>query len=114
MLNACLLYTSRQYSTAKNQVSWNQVCNKLNFGEAAIEFVHYNLFNPAPNDSILYAALILKKGDKSPKFISLFEEGELSSLLQYNSVKKADYVNSLYNISDLSLIHISHNSNGLA
>ena len=99
-LEKSLIRNSRQYSTAKNQVSWNQVCNKLNFGEAAIEFVHYNLFNPAPNDSILYAALILKKGDKSPKFISLFEEGELSSLLQYNSVKKADYVNSLYNISD--------------
>lgn len=95
-----LIRANRQYSDAISQVSWDQVCNKLNAGEAAVEFVHYNYYLPELTDSIYYGALLLKKGDKKPIFIKLFEERELSALMLSLSDKKADYVNGLYNISN--------------
>ncbi len=51
-------------------------------GEAAIEFIKFNLYNKKFTDSIMYAALILLPGDSIPKFIPLFEEKQLAGLLR--------------------------------
>ena len=99
-----LITNNKLYSLAINQVKWNQICNQLKTGEAAVEFVHYQLYSPELIDSIIYAAMILRKGDLKPKFILLFEERELNNLLQAHSTKKSDYVNGLYNTIDRGIM----------
>ncbi len=81
------------------QVRWKDIQNKLNNHEAAIEFVSNKLNDRSQSSKIIYAALVIKPNYKVPKFILLFEESSLDSLLNINVERKADYVNSLYGIS---------------
>lgn len=79
------------------QVSWQEVQSALRPGEAAIEFVHFNYYNPEPTDSVLYAALLLKPGMKYPMFIPLCEEKQIKALLPAADGKlNNDQVNELY------------------
>ena len=57
-------------------VKWADVRNKLTQGEMAVEFIS----SPAENDSIIYAALILRKDYDAPRMVSLFEERQLTGL----------------------------------
>jgi CHAT domain-containing protein/Tfp pilus assembly protein PilF len=79
------------------QVSWQEVQSALRPGEAAIEFVQFNYYNPEPTDSVLYAALLLKPGMKHPMFIPLCEEKQIKALLPAADGKlNNDQVNELY------------------
>lgn len=89
-----------RYGDAMKQVKWQDVQQKLKKGEAALEFVHYSYYDKRKKDSTIYAALVLRPGDKQPRFITLFEERSLDSLLQSNNGLKADYVNRLYSLAD--------------
>ncbi len=94
------------YTDAIRQVKWKNVQAGLKPSEIAIEFVHCKLDFPKNTNSILYAALILKSGDLQPKFIPLFEEKSLDSLLNSKSERKADYVNSLYTLADRGAVAV--------
>ena len=84
------------YREAIRQVKWQEVQQKLDVGEAAIEFVHYQFSRQKRTDSTMYAALILLPGAEQPIFVPLFEEKQLEALLKTSGARRSDYVNSLY------------------
>jgi CHAT domain-containing protein/Tfp pilus assembly protein PilF len=65
-----------EYSQQKKnlQITWNQVQQNLEEGEAAIEFVR---FENKSDSLIYYNALVLKKGDSYPQLIKLCAEQDL-------------------------------------
>ena len=77
-----LARTVSGYAEAVKQVTWQDVEATLNLGEAAIEFIHFNVNFPNETDSIMYGALILNSGSKNPVFINLFEEKQLNNILR--------------------------------
>jgi CHAT domain-containing protein len=84
------------YGEALRQVTWQEVQQQLKPGEAAIEFVHFRYFTPKPTDSTMYAALVIRPGDASPRFLPLFEERELAQLLKSASGRAFTRINALY------------------
>ncbi len=88
------------YSQAIQQLKWEDVMATLKSEEASIEFITFKVDFPSNTDSIMYGALLLRQGVDQPRFIPLFEEKSLDSLLLTNSVRKADYVNNLYTLAD--------------
>ncbi len=81
---------------ALQQVRWQEVQQKLQLHEAAIEFVDYRFFNPKPTDSVMYAAFVLLPDAEEPHFVSLFEETQLEVLLKINDKTHMDYLDELY------------------
>ncbi len=73
-------------------IDWRYVKSKLNPGEAAIEFTHFQ-HNP---DSMLYCALIIKHDSDYPVMVPVFEENELERILMKRSMNNFDYINSIY------------------
>ena len=59
-------------------ISWTNVRNALHDKQIAIEFTRL----PLSEDSTMYAALLLRAGDAHPRMIPLFEEREVTSILQ--------------------------------
>lgn len=84
------------FAEAMQPVSWQEIREKLRPGEAAIEFIDFPVARPQPTDSILYAALVLLPDTDQPVFVPLFEEKQLSALLQPRNESKADFINALY------------------
>ncbi len=91
-----LARTVADLGQAMRQIGWREVRAQLKEGEAAIEFVHYQFSRPDPTDSTMYAAVILKPGEKSPRFVPLFEEKEISAFVEESDESRADYVNKMY------------------
>jgi tetratricopeptide (TPR) repeat protein/CHAT domain-containing protein len=78
-----LVSTVAGFGEALQQVTWQEVQERLKPGEAAVEFTHYKYYTPQEvTDSTEYAALVLRPGDKAPQFVHLFEELEITPLLQ--------------------------------
>ncbi|MBK9220616.1 MAG: CHAT domain-containing protein [Saprospiraceae bacterium] len=69
------------YSEAISQVKWEAVQSKLLPDEAVLEFVNFKLDFPKETDSVLYVAILLRAEDSLPVFIPLFEEKQLSLIL---------------------------------
>lgn len=92
------------------QTNWKDIQNELNENEVAIEFVTSTPLNYDEykfSDALFYAALVLRKNDKSPLLIPLFEQKQLDSLLT-NSVGQHKSVNQLYRgMSELAIQHDS-------
>jgi len=85
------------FAESSRQITWQEVQAALQPGEAALEFIHFNYYTPAPTDSMLYAALLLKPGMNQPLFIPIFEEKQLKALLPAGGDKlNMDQVNELY------------------
>ncbi len=95
-----LARTVAGFGDALRQVNWQDVQQKLKADEAAIEFVHYHYSDKKETDSTMYAALLLRPGFDQPKFIPLFEEKQLDSLLKTSGERRADYVSTLYTIAE--------------
>ncbi len=91
-----LTRTVAGYSEALRQVKWQEVQAALKPGEAAIEFVHYRFWNKKQTDSVMYAALVLLPGVAPPRFIPLFEEKQLESLLQRGTEPYEVHIKTLY------------------
>ena len=100
------------FGQALQQVTWEEIQSTLKAGDAAIEFVHYKLYNPNESDSIMYAALLLLP-DEEPQIISLFEEREINDLLVTHQERRADYVNNLYAIEDRGSTVLKQSSKSL-
>ena len=83
--------------TALTNTSWKDVQSALQPNEVAVEFAAFNYYNNRKwTDSVLYVALVLRKEDKHPHLIPLFEQKQLDSLLTRNGGNDAGFVTSLY------------------
>lgn len=94
------------FASTMKQVTWKEVRDALLPGEAALEFIHFNITYPIKTDSIVYAALLIRPGDPNPNYIPLFEEKQLDHLTAENQVRKADYVNELYTWTERSFVKL--------
>ncbi len=80
------------YGDAMLQVKWQDVKKQLKSKQAAIEFVRYK----NEKEEKLYAALLLRSDNESPKFLYLFEEKQLKGILENKKKGKVDHVNGIY------------------
>lgn len=80
-------------------VRWTDVQNELSENEAAIEFVSFDA-NSDNNETIIYCALLLRKGMKYPEMIKLFNESDLKKFIDKNkSGNDATTADRLYRFS---------------
>lgn len=91
-----LAQTVAGFDEAMRQVNWQEVRAKLNSGETAMEFVRYELLNPKPTDTVLYAAIVLRPENPKPLFVPLTSEKQLDLALKKSVEKPTDYINQLY------------------
>lgn len=68
-------------------ITVRDIVQKLQKGEAAVEFICFRQYNKKWTDSTIYAALVLLPGDISAHFIPLFEEKQLQNLFKSSSKK---------------------------
>ena len=61
----------------KKEIDWKDVRSTLDEGEAAIELIRFNYFNTQFTDSVIYAALIIKKSSKTPEVVVLDKGNDL-------------------------------------
>ena len=96
-----LVRKSQAYKQYKQQlnVTWQSVQQKLKPNEAAIEFISFRNFSNHWSDSLLYGALVLRPGYKYPKFVYLFEQQQLNSLLKSGPNNDSSLINDLYSNS---------------
>jgi tetratricopeptide (TPR) repeat protein len=76
--------TEFQKERQAQQIRWQQVQKALKPNELALEFAAFNYHNGKWTDSVMYVALLLRKHDKYPLLIPLFEEKQLDALLSKN------------------------------
>jgi len=69
--------------------------------EATLEFVRFDLFNKKWTDSTIYAAYVLRKTDRVPVFIPLFEEKQLQQIFDSAGTTATAMVNNFYRGVDL-------------
>ncbi|MBK9108724.1 MAG: CHAT domain-containing protein [Saprospiraceae bacterium] len=84
------------FTSAYESIKWEKIQNALSETEAAIEFIHFKDITDTVNNSIQYAAIVIKKSLKSPQFIPLFEERALASLMPTNAEFQSEIISSLY------------------
>ena len=74
-----LIERSKVYGdfTKKLRTTWKDVQSALNDDEIAVEFLSFDVLG---SDSTMVAALTLRKDDSEPKFIPLFELGQLQGV----------------------------------
>lgn len=119
-LEKYLVQQSYEFSKSKNAIAlkWKFLQSKLNSTEISIDivdFIYYN--NKKVPDSIVYAAFLVDKNSKFPKFIPLFEEKQLAFLLERNKTQQySSRIDKQYfekTISDLFLKPLEKELNGI-
>ncbi|WP_188465156.1 CHAT domain-containing protein [Bizionia arctica] len=116
-LEKYLSRNSSDFATSENALSINfsQVQEKLKSNEIIIDLVAYNYYDTKWTDSIMYSAFIIGKNYISPKYIPLFEQHQLDSLLNQTGAPEAS-INKLYTglaISDLFIASLSKELEGI-
>ena len=85
-------------------MQWQDVRDSLRQGEAAIEFVSFNLFDKKWTDTVQYAALVLTPNSKAPEWVPLCNEEALQNILGKAEGKKPDkQVETIYNTYGMDL-----------
>ena len=86
-LESKLVERSKVYGdfTRKLRTTWKDVQAALGEDEIAVEFLSFNVLG---TDSTMVAALTLRKDDKEPKFIPLFEQGQMEALDDSPALKR--------------------------
>lgn len=74
----------------------NDYKRNLKEAEIAIEFVRFRLRRNEWTDSVMYAAYVLKKDDKMPVFVPLFEERQLTKIFDSAGNTVTGMVSKLY------------------
>lgn len=70
-------------------ISFNDLKSQLKKEEeVVIDLIAFKYYNKTSTDSTVYAAFIVKKDSKFPKFISLFDEKQLDFLLSKNKIQQ--------------------------
>lgn len=80
----------------QQNVTWKHVHAALDKGEAAIEFLKFNLNKTGSTDSFMYVALLLRPENDSPQYIPLFEEKEILNLFKHQTGFGRDDTHHLY------------------
>lgn len=97
-LEKLLMYQSasfrRQQTVFTQRVS--DIQKSLEPGEAAIEFVRFDLFNKGWTDSTIYAAYILGRHDSIPVFVPLCDEARLQKIFDSAGSSSTDMVSKFY------------------
>ncbi len=92
-----LAKVTSEYSNIIRQYKWQDVQSKLKKDEAAIEFVDFTLSIPGQEDSVMYAAILVKSSIEKPLFIPLFKEEQLLQILNSKSEnQKSEFLAQLY------------------
>lgn len=63
-------------------LSARDIFNKLEKGQAVVEFLRFRLYNKKWTDSIMYAAIVILPQDSNARFVPLCEERELMRILR--------------------------------
>ena len=94
-------------------ITTSDVAQKLLTGEAAIEFIRFQLYNKKWTDSILYAAIVLLPDDSIARFVPLCEEKQLQRLLRpyAGSTTGYAYIKRLYDSSIVPSVSKGKNLN---
>ena len=92
----------RSLEETQKEIGFQELIHSLKPNEAVIEFVHFNFIKAEFTDSIIYAALLIRKDFLEPVYIKLFEQKSLDSLLKFE--------NSRYRISHANMFHRSAHS----
>ncbi|TLG99032.1 tetratricopeptide repeat protein, partial [Bizionia argentinensis JUB59] len=108
---------SSEFAELKNTLSinFNQIQENLKPNELLIELVAFNYYNEKWTDSIMYSAFVVGENYKTPKYISLFEQQQLDSLLEKKGAPEAS-INQLYSeqaIDDLFIKPLSKELEGI-
>jgi CHAT domain-containing protein/tetratricopeptide (TPR) repeat protein len=80
----------------QKNVDWKNIHAALGNGEAAIEFLRFNLNRTGSTDNFMYVALLLTPEYESPQYIPLFEENEILTLFANQSGSGRGNVQRLY------------------
>jgi len=88
--NLTLQSKAYRKSVDEIDVTWEQIQDHLQPGEASIEFASFNFYDNGWTDSTLYCALVLRKDFEIPKMVYLFEEGHLKPILPIASGTNED------------------------
>lgn len=98
---------SSEFTASKTALSidFKQVQDNLKSHELIIDFVAFNYYNEKWTDSIMYGAFVIGKNYNSPKYISLFEQQQLDSLLDKKDSPKTS-IDKLYTNQEISDLFI--------
>ncbi len=77
-------------------IFWQDIQSALSPSETAIEFVDFKFHHTDWTDSTLYAAIVIRPGWNAPRFVTLFEAGDLSALMDDRQERGAAYAEKLY------------------
>ena len=91
---------------SKNTYDWKDIRSKLKQKEAALEFVEYTGITDADSNEVYYAALLVHSGSANIQFIPLSRESQWRDLILSGSIKKIDYVNSLYSMNERGAVQV--------
>ncbi|MCB9224031.1 MAG: CHAT domain-containing tetratricopeptide repeat protein [Crocinitomicaceae bacterium] len=80
-----------------DQTTWQQVKEKLKEHEAVIEFVTYKSMD---TDQTHYMALVLQNSFEQPVLINLFEESQLTAIINIYGSNDYSYIKNIYNYSE--------------
>lgn len=73
---------STGFKKQRQTIGWKDIQNKLAPGEASIEFISFQPYNATQRtDTVLYAALVLRKDSPLPVMVRLFTEKQLRDLV---------------------------------
>jgi CHAT domain-containing protein/tetratricopeptide (TPR) repeat protein len=73
---------STGFKKQRQPVGWKDIQNKLGPGEATIEFISFQPYaSTQRTDTVLYAALVLRKDSPLPAMVRLFTEKQLRDLV---------------------------------
>jgi CHAT domain-containing protein len=77
-----LVRRAPDFVKSQQTINWQDVKQQLKPGEAALEFVHYNINTKGKKaDSTFYAALLIRPEWTQPRMVKLFEQRDLQPLL---------------------------------
>ena len=88
------------YENVLQQVEWEDIQRRLHKEEVALEFVHFQNQVDDETKDLTYGAILLKE-NKSPLFISLFEQNKLNEILKHQNTDKTITVNNIYKNNSL-------------
>ncbi|MCC7027306.1 MAG: CHAT domain-containing protein [Saprospiraceae bacterium] len=104
----------RSLEETQKEIGFQDLIHSLKPNEAVIEFVHFNFIKAEFTDSIIYAALLIRKDLLEPVYIKLFEQKSLDSLLKFENSRQSEYVNTLYTLTDRGIKDQTNSRRNLA
>jgi len=97
-LDKAITFASSAYRNMKADLSmtWQNVQKQLQANEAAIEFVHFRLYDRGWTHRTIYAVMVLRPETADPVWIPLCEQQELQAVLHAESADMQTQTETLY------------------